>query len=143
MSSRHSFTGCACRILRLAQPDCDGLPKRKGFDHARAFGHQRRSTMHPPNGVRVGFPMLDNACRSQMNGRSMLGTQLIEERKQAKHVGHFSIRFCLEVQQRRRFGRQLDATIKARIPWGINSFGSEIWRLNTTSSLHMIMLPSY
>lgn len=67
----HSFTDCACRIIRLAETDCDGPIKRKIFDLARAFGHKRRFTMRYPNGDRVGLPMLDAACRSQTDGRPM------------------------------------------------------------------------
>lgn len=68
---RHSFTDCACRIIRLAETDCDGPIKRKIFESARALGHKRRFTMRYPNGERVGLPMLDAACRSQTDGRPM------------------------------------------------------------------------
>jgi hypothetical protein len=67
----HSFTDCACRIIRLAETDCDGPIKRKRFELARAFGHKRRFTMRYPNGDRVGLPMLDIACRSQTDGHPM------------------------------------------------------------------------
>lgn len=67
----HSFTDCACRIIRLAETDCDGPIKRKIFDLARAFGHQRRFTMRYPKGDRVGLPMLEAACRSQTDDRPM------------------------------------------------------------------------